>query len=126
MSKLWLSEIQETLKSNGISSGKVGIDSCDFYGYQALQNSGFTLCDADEVIQDARIIKTDDEIKLMLQSATVCEAALHHLEKNIKPGVTENYLLSCFWQKMLELGGEWCFTRPVSYTHLTLPTILLV
>ncbi len=121
MSKLWMSEIQDTLKSNGISSGKIGIDSCDFYGFQALQNSKFTLCDADEVIQDARIIKTDDEIKLMLQSATVCESALFHLEENIKPGVTENYLLSCFWQKMLELGGEWCFTRLIASGYKTNP-----
>jgi len=53
--------------------------------------------------------------------ATVCEAALHHLEENIKPGVTENYLLSCFWQKMLELGGEWCFTRLIASGYKTNP-----
>jgi Xaa-Pro aminopeptidase len=117
----WAAEIADVLKSWGLTHERLGIDILDFHGFAALQKQALTLTDADEPLQAARIIKTNDEIELLKQSAAVCEAALHDLEHAIHPGVTENELLGVFWHRMLALGGEHCSTRLLVSGHKTNP-----
>ena len=84
-SKKWAQEIKEILANLNLHQEPMGIDNLDFYGHQALRDENLKLRDADEALQAARVIKTDDEIKLMLLSASVCEAALYKLEHSIEP-----------------------------------------
>ena len=104
--RIWAKHIYEVLEDKGIASDKIGIDSLDFYGYQALTDLGINLCDADEVLQAARKVKTPEEIKIMQDTVAITQTALKKFEDKIAPGITEH--------------------ESVSYTHLTLPTILLV
>ena len=57
-------------------------------------------------------LKTEDEIELLRQSNLLVGKTLAEVAKLVKPGVTTREL-----DKVAEA---------VSYTHLTLPTILLV
>ena len=41
------------------------IDMLDFHGVTALHKLGPRLCDADETIEAARVIKTDNEVEMM-------------------------------------------------------------
>lgn len=117
----WAAEIREVLTGWGLARGRLGLDVLDFHGFTALTAQGLRLCDADEPIQAARIIKTPDEIELLKQSCAVCEAALFELERAIRPGITEIELLGVFWHKMLALGGEHCATRLVASGSRTNP-----
>ncbi|ABG04521.1 peptidase M24 [Rubrobacter xylanophilus DSM 9941] len=117
----WAAEIKDVLRTWGVIDSKLGIDCLDYHGFSALQGQGICLTDADDPIQNARIIKTADEIELLKQSAAVCEAALYDLERAIRPGVSEHELLGVFYHKMLALGGEHCFSRLLSTGHKTNP-----
>ena len=110
-SKEWAAEITEVLRKWGLADHRVGVDILDFYGFQALNHAGLTLCDADEAIEAARTIKTLDEIELLQLSASVCESALFDMEQAIRPGITENELMGVFWKGLLALGGEYMSTR---------------
>jgi Xaa-Pro aminopeptidase len=111
--KQWATEITTLMtQASGLrSERRLGIDVIDFYGFEALQEEGLSVCDADEVMQAARIVKEPEEIELIKQSLVVAEAALYDLEQAIRPGVTENELLGVFYHKMLAMGGEHCSTR---------------
>jgi Xaa-Pro dipeptidase len=113
-SKKWASEIQGLLTEWGLEKSKVAIDILDCYGFQALENSGMTVVDADEPLEAAHLIKTPEEIDLIRRSCAVAETALQDFEKAIRPGVTENELLGIFWGKMLSMGGEYCSCRLIS------------
>lgn len=117
----WATEIKSVLHEWGVASAKVGIDKLDFYGFNALQQQGLTLVDADEPLERARQIKTMDEIELMRQSAAVCEAALYDMHQAIRPGVTENELLGIYWHKLCALGGEYVFCRLLASGSKTNP-----
>lgn len=110
--KDWASDIRELLiRSENSRTPRLGVDNLDFYGFTALQELGVNICDADEVMQAARIVKHPSELELIKQSLVVAEASLFELENAIKPGISENELLGVFYKRMLELGGEHCSTR---------------
>ncbi len=117
----WAGEIVARLREWGVADAKLAIDVLDFHGFNALQQQGLTLTDADAPMEAARIIKTPDEIELMRQSAAVAEAAMYDMEQAIRPGISENELLGIFWHKMLALGGEYCFTRILVSGYKTNP-----
>ena len=108
---LWARQIRDVLEERGLAGQRIGIDVLDFNGYAALQALGLELADADRAMSAARIIKLPDEVELMRRSCTVVEDALREMERAIRPGVSENELLSIFWQRILAQGGEHCFTR---------------
>ena len=112
--KIWSEHIYEVLKEKGINNEKIGIDSLDFYGHQALTNLGINLCDADEVLQAARKVKTAEEITIMQDTVNITQTALKKFEEKITPGVSEHELLATFWESLLAQGGEWCYTRLIA------------
>ena len=117
----WAAELRAVLQEWGVADARLGIDKLDFHGFNALQQQGLTLVDADEPLEKARQIKTPDEIELMRQSAAVCEAALYDMEQAIRPGVTENELLGVYWHKLCSLGGEYVFCRLLASGSKTNP-----
>ena len=117
----WAAQIADILREWGVADAKLAVDLLDYHGFTALQKQGLTLTDADDPMEAARIIKTMDEIELLRQSAAVAEAALYDLEMAIRPGITEHELLGVFWNKLLAMGGEYCFTRLLVSGHKTNP-----
>jgi len=107
----WADDIVELMREWGTTGGKVAIDILDHYGYSSLLARGLTVCDADEPLDEAKLVKTEDEIALLRRSCEVADIALGDLERAIRPGITENELMGVFWGKMISLGGEHCSTR---------------
>ena len=64
-------------------------------------------------------LKTEDEIELLRKSNLLVGKTLAEIAKVIKPGVTTKELDRVAEEFIRDNGAV-----PVSYTHLTLPTIL--
>lgn len=111
VAKQWAQDILAQLREWGVAKETLAVDPLDHYGHAALAAAGLQLTCADEPMEAARLVKSADEILLLKQSCGVAEAALSELERAIRPGITENELLSVFWGRMLALGGEHCSTR---------------
>jgi len=107
----WARQVRGVLTDRGLGDARVGIDTLDYNGFAALQAAGLTLADADRAMSAARIVKLPDEIELMKRACEVADAALHDMEAEIRPGISENELLATFWHRVLAEGGEHCFTR---------------
>ena len=56
----------------------------------ALQDAGIKVADGQQLMQDARVIKTQDEITLLNTACMMVDAAYEELYRALRPGMREN------------------------------------
>lgn len=99
-------EIYKRLKDQGVEKKPVGMDIADIPLLRALEKRGLEIVDGQEVMLEARIIKTKDEIELLKISAAMVDAAYEEVVRAIKPGVRENDLVAVANHVLYTLGSE--------------------
>ena len=83
-------KIKVELEKRGLHKEPVGVDVVEPPVLFALQKEGLTIVDGQQLMSDAREIKTQDEISLLTHSAAMVDAAYHDLYQAMKPGMREN------------------------------------
>ena len=73
------------------------------------------------VMENARLIKSPDEILAMRRAIVACEAAMGEMEQALKPGISENELWAELHRGNIARGGEWIETRLLSSGPRTNP-----
>lgn len=63
--------------------------------------------DGYEILMQAKMIKTEEEILCMKAATSMTEAAMDAAIRFLKPGVRECEVLAVAWQTMTALGSEW-------------------
>ena len=114
-------EIHELLTEFGIHGDPVGVDRLDTPGFLALQESGLAIRPAQLAMEEARTIKSADEIELIRRSVAVADAAVTHLRDSLRPGMTENQLWATFTGHAFANGGEYVECRLLSSGPRTNP-----
>jgi len=88
--EIQINEMIEEIRKAGFSGGKIGVDMMNFPIMEALQKAKITLIDAETIMLEARMLKTEDEIVLLKHTAAINDAALYHVIYNLsKPGLKE-------------------------------------
>jgi Xaa-Pro aminopeptidase len=72
-----------------------------------LQKEGLTIVDGQQLMSDAREIKTVDEISLLTHSAAMVDAAYYELYRAMKPGMRENDAVALVAKNLYEAGSEY-------------------
>jgi Xaa-Pro aminopeptidase len=85
----------------------VGIDIIELPVLFALQREGITVVDGQQLMSEARVIKTRDEIALLNTSAAMVDAAYHELYVAMKPGMRENEAVGLVSKILYDLGSEY-------------------
>ena len=109
--KIWASEIVDIVKEHGKGSKRLALDHCAPEGIQELQSNGLELANGEEVMELARLIKSDDEMMAMRRSIFSCEKSMELMRHHFKPGITEQELWSRFQMEAVSRGAEWIETR---------------
>ena len=99
-------EVTGYLREYGADKGKVGMDITDIPLIRGFESKGIEIVDGQEAMVDARIIKTEDEIQLLKQSAAMVDAVYYDIAKAIRPGVLENELVALANYKLFNWGAE--------------------
>ena len=73
----------------------------------ALQKEGLNIVDGQQLMSDAREIKTVDEISLLTHSAAMVDAAYYELYQAMKPGMRENDAVALVAKTLYEMGSEY-------------------
>jgi Xaa-Pro aminopeptidase len=79
------------------------------------------LVDAQEPIETARSIKSEEEMKCARASLRATEIAVRKMRDAIRPGITENELWSVLHQSVIAQNGDYCETRLMSSGDRTNP-----
>jgi Xaa-Pro aminopeptidase len=100
-------KIRIELEMRGLQKEPVGIDIVELPVLFALQREGITIIDGQQLMSEARVIKTKDEIALLNTSASMVDAAYHELYMAMKPGMRENEAVGLVSKVLYDLGSEY-------------------
>ncbi len=100
-------KIRVELEMRGLLGEPVGVDVVEPPVLFALQREGITVVDGQELMSNAREIKTLDEITLLNMSAMMVDAAYYDLYKAMRPGMRENEAVALVAERLYDLGSEY-------------------
>jgi Xaa-Pro aminopeptidase len=99
-------KIRVELEQRGLLGEPVGIDAIEPQVLFALQAEGITIADGQQLMQEARVIKTRDEITLLNHACMMVDAAYEELYRALRPGVRENECVALVNRVLYEMGSE--------------------
>ncbi len=121
MAKLFADQIADLIKKHGGGNKRLAIDRLSHMGVDAIRSHGIVLFDGLEITEQARMIKSAEELVLMRRSIEVCEAGMTAMRRAMTPGITENALWAKLHETNIAMGGEWIETRLLSSGPRTNP-----
>jgi Xaa-Pro aminopeptidase len=124
-------KIAVELEQRGLENEPVGVDAVELPVLFALQARGIQVVDGQQLMQQARVIKTRDEILLLNQACAMVDAAYEELYRAMRPGMRENECVGLVNKVLYDMGsefvegvnaisGERCNPHPHVYTDRAL------
>jgi Xaa-Pro dipeptidase len=120
-SESFLKDLRMVLKEHGLEKEPVGVDILDAQLILALQEAGFKIGDGQDVMLEARSVKTDDEILILRQAAASVDAAFDRMASALRPGVRENDLQAEASHILHTLGAQWVINVQITSGPRTHP-----
>ena len=120
-------EIKGILKQEGVADMPLGIDVVEPPFLFALQKEGLEVRDCQQVMLEARVIKSGDELVLLNMAAAMGDGVYQDIFEALKPGVRENEIVALATKRLYEMGsdcveainaisGERCSPHPHNFT----------
>jgi Xaa-Pro dipeptidase len=120
-------EIASLILEAGVADMPVGVDIIEPPMMFELERAGLTVRDGQQVMLEAREIKSADEIALLNRAAAMVDGAYHLINEQLKPGVRENDLVaevnrflyhhgSDDVEAINAISGERCNPHPHNFT----------
>ncbi|MBI2290787.1 MAG: aminopeptidase P family protein [Betaproteobacteria bacterium] len=120
-------EIRDILVQEGVADMPLGIDVVEPPFLFALQKLGIKVQDGQQVMLDAREIKSHDELTLLNMAAAMGDGVYQDIFEALKPGVRENEIVAMATKRLYEMGsdcvesinaiaGERCSPHPHNFT----------
>ena len=120
-------EIADLLRYEGVADMPLGVDVVEPPMMFALQREGIVVRDAQQVLLNARQLKSMDEIVLLNQAAAMVDGAYQLIAEHLKPGVRENEIVALANKFLYDNGsddveainavsGERCSPHPHNFT----------
>jgi Xaa-Pro aminopeptidase len=120
-------EIASILKSAGVAKMPVGVDIIEPPMMFELEKAGLKVKDGQQVMLEAREVKSADEIALLNRAAAMVDGAYHLINEELKPGIRENDMVARVNEFLYRHGsddveainaisGERCNPHPHNFT----------
>ena len=94
IARTFAEEIAALVDQHGGGNTRLAVDRLDVDTAAALNGAGLTLTDGKKILEHARAIKSLEEIRALKVSLATCEAAMHELREQVRPGMTEQEALA--------------------------------
>jgi Xaa-Pro aminopeptidase len=120
-------ELFSLLKEAGVEKMPVGVDIIEPAMMFELQKAGVNVVDGQQLMLEARELKSQDEIALLNRAAAMVDGAYHMINEELKPGVRENDIVAKVNEFLYRHGsddveavnaisGERCNPHPHNFT----------
>lgn len=117
----WAGGIADLVRAHGGGNRRIAADHLDAEGVAALASLGVGVGNGEAVMENARLIKSPDELLAMRRAIVACEAAMGEMQAALRPGISENELWAQLHRGNIARGGEWIETRLLSSGPRTNP-----
>jgi Xaa-Pro dipeptidase len=101
-----VTEIKALLRAAGLENMPVGVDITEVPFIFELQRQGITVVDSQQLMLDAREIKSQDEIILLNTAAAMVDGVYNEVAEMLKPGIKENEIVAHVNKRLYELGSD--------------------
>ncbi len=118
--KKWVNEVND-LSNSYFKSKKIAIDVINGPAVNELNKKGIQVLEAKKILEQARVIKSSEEIKCMRAALDVADIGIIKMRDYLKSGITEDELWSILHKTNIENGGEWIECRILSSGSRTNP-----
>ena len=120
-------EIKSILVEEGVADMPIGVDLVEPPMLFELQRVGLDMRDGQQMMLDARELKSQDELMLLNTSAAMVDGCYHKIAEALKPGVRESQIVALANHDLYEKGsdcveainaisGERCSPHPHNFT----------
>jgi Xaa-Pro aminopeptidase len=117
----WAEEIAGLVLRHGGGNRRLAVDRCDPEPAERLLARGIRLVGVQPAIEQARMVKTQEELHCLRAAMTVCDLAVERIRATLEPGITENQLWSVLHETNIAYGGEWIECRLLASGERTNP-----
>ena len=100
-------KIRGELETNDLLGEPLGVDVVEPPVLFALQKAGIEVVDGQQLMQEARMIKTHDEITLLDTAAMMVDAAYDELYQAMRPGFRETECVGLVNKVLYDMGSEY-------------------
>jgi Xaa-Pro aminopeptidase len=101
-----VAEIKGILEDTGVAGLPVGIDFAEIPTIFELQAAGIEIRDGQQVMLDARQLKSPDEIALLTTAAAMVDGVYQDITDALRPGVRENEIVALATKRLYEMGSD--------------------
>jgi len=101
-----IAEIKGILADAGVAGEPVGVDFAEIPTLFELQRQGIDVRDGQQVMLDARQMKSRDEITLLSTAAAMVDGVYQDITDALKPGVRENEIVALANKRLYEMGSD--------------------
>jgi Xaa-Pro aminopeptidase len=98
--------IKGLLQDAGVADAPVGVDIVEPPFLFEMQRQGLTVVDAQQLMLDARQLKSADEIMLLTQAAAMVDGVYQDIVEALKPGIRENEIVALANKRLYEMGSD--------------------
>ncbi|MGH8889484.1 MAG: M24 family metallopeptidase, partial [Acidothermaceae bacterium] len=99
-------ELKGILADLGLADTPIGVDVCEPPMLFEMARQGLRVVDGQQVMLDARQIKSDDEIMLLSTAAAMVDGVYYDIAQALRPGVRENELVALANKRLYEMGSD--------------------
>jgi Xaa-Pro aminopeptidase len=99
-------QIAGLLRDAGVADAPVGVDIVEPAFLFEMQRQGLRVVDAQQLMLDARVIKSADEIMLLNQAAAMVDGVYQDIVEALRPGIRENEIVALANRRLYELGSD--------------------
>jgi Xaa-Pro aminopeptidase len=117
----WAAGIADLVRAHGGGNTRLAVDHLNAEGVAELGRLHISVHNGEAVMENARLIKSPDELVCMRRSIIACEAAMDEMQAALRPGISENELWAELHRGNIARGGEWIETRLLSSGPRTNP-----
>src|SRR5215472_17524375 len=101
-----VAEIKDRLHQAGITNEPVGVDFAEVPTFFELQKQQIDIRDGQQVMLDARQIKSKDEIALLATAAAMVDGTYADIAEALRPGVRENEIVALANKRLYDMGSD--------------------
>ena len=99
-------ELKSILVDQGLADTPIGVDVVEPPVLFEMQRQGLNVRDGQQVMLDARLIKSADEIALLSTAAAMVDGVYQTITEALKPGVRENEIVALATKQLYEMGSD--------------------
>jgi Xaa-Pro aminopeptidase len=99
-------EVKSVLDEAGVGAEPLGMDITELPMLFELQRLGVEVRDGQQMMLDAREIKSADEILLLSTAAAMVDGVYQDVYEALKPGIRENEIVALVNKRLYEMGSD--------------------